>query len=166
MRRIFFILALLFPVLLFGQIKLFGTTTSPNDQVTLISSGAANTTSYWHAWDKWKEFEGRVGLWHAVYSYSDGISVPIYLSYRLRCGKDDTSNYRVTAYTLLDSLTTSDDTSVAYGTGDQVGQVVSLADQITNFSPNTEIQFKWNWTPSGADTAIIGAALLPVEIDY
>ena len=167
MNKIFiFLLILLFPVLAFSQHPLFGTAAAPQDTSIIISNGAANTVSYWYAWEDWKEFEGKVGLWHAVYSFEDGTSATTTLSFRTRHGEDNTGNYRVTGWTTLDSLTTSDDTSVRYGAGDQVGQTVSLADQITNFAVNTEIQFKWSWTTSGADTAEISAVLLPVEIDY
>ena len=167
MKLIFMLLMLmLLTCFSFGQHALFGTIESPQDTVQLISDGAANKLSYWYAWDDWKEFEGAVGLWHAVYSFSDGISVTLYLSYRTKSGEDNTSNDRVTDWTSLDSLTTSDDTSIRYGAGAQIGQTVSLGDQITNWTANTDIQFRWNWTTSGADTAEIHSVILPVEINY
>jgi len=163
MKRLLFLLMFLIPVLCFGQQGLFRTYSAPIDTSVQISSGADSWTSYWYIWDNWKTFEGAVGLWHAAYSYADGISVTIYLSYRLKCGEDNKGNNRITGWTTLDSLATTDDTSVRYGAGDQVGEVVSLAGQITNFPPNTEIQFRWNWTTSGADTVEISAVLLPIE---
>lgn len=163
MKKILFFLLCLTFGLNAQSISLFGTAVTPQDTSILISDGAGNTTSYWYEWDDPGEFEGACGLWHAAYSYSDGISVTIFLSFRTRTGEDNTGNYRVTGYTTLDSLTTSDDTSVRYGAGDQVGLTVSLGAQITNWAPSTEIQFRWNWTTAAADTAEIHAVLRPVN---
>jgi len=160
------ILLLLLSVASFAQQPLFGTTKTPQDTVHLISNGAANEVSYWYSYDNWKEFEGAAGLWHAVYSFYDGTSVTITLAYRIRCGEDKTSNYRETDWVTLDSLTTTEDTSIRYGSGNQIGQTVSLGDQVTNWSPNTGIQFRWSWTTVAADTAEIHAVFLPVEVDY
>lgn len=163
MKKLIFLL-LFFATLINAQsIPLFGTASAPKDTSILISNGAGNITSYWYEWDDPYEFEGACGLWHAVYSNADGISVTITLSFRTRAGADKTGNYRVTGYTTLDSLTTSEDTSVEYGSGDQIGQTVSLGAQITNYAPGTQIQFRWNWTTAAADTAYIHAALQPVE---
>ena len=161
MKKFLFLLCLAFG-LNAQSIPLFGTAAAPQDTSIIISNGAGNTTSYWFAWSDPDQFEGAAGLWHAVYSY-DGTPVTIYLAFRTRNGEDATGNQRVTAYTTLDSLTTSDDTSVRYGAGDQVGITVSLGSQISNYAPGTEIQFRWNWTTASADTAEIHAVLQPVN---
>ena len=164
MKKIVFIF--LFLLLVSGlnaqSIPLFGTTTAIQD-TAVFDSTAGSTTSYWFEWSDPDQFEGAAGLWHAVYSGGDGTSVTIILAFRTRNGEDASGNYRLTGYTTLDSLTTSEDTSVRYGAGDQVGQTVSLGSQISNYAPGTEIQFRWSWTCSEEDTAEISAALQPVN---
>jgi len=167
MKKIVFIfLFFLFLLLVSGgyaqSIPLFGTTTAIQD-TAVFDSTAGSTTSYWFEWSDPDQFEGAAGLWHAVYSGGDGTSVTIILAFRTRNGEDASGNYRLTGYTTLDSLTTSEDTSVRYGEGDQVGQTVSLGSQISNYAPGTEIQFRWSWTCSEEDTAEISAALQPVN---
>jgi len=165
----FIIIVVLFCSFAYGQeISIFAGASdrtdadAPQDTVVLIDGGLDSVNSFVIEYDEWFDtpdyFEGASSLWSAVYSYTDGISVTIYIYYRLRKGEDRTGYGRWREWTLVDSLTTSEDCATRYGAGIQAGEITDLPEIADPWAKHDAIQFQYKWTPASADTAEIHAA--------
>jgi hypothetical protein len=165
MKRFIILFLLCLPLLSHAQLNLWdGVAETGKDTVVMISGAAADSVvSRWIEYNKWQEFEGKASLWSAAYSYFDGISRPVTIKYQTRTPDDNVGNYRLSLWTVLDSIKVSQDTQVRYGQGNQVGPQIDVASRAAPWSAHEYIRFQYNWSPAAADTVEISSIYSPVE---
>ncbi|NOY60455.1 MAG: hypothetical protein GXO75_16205 [Calditrichaeota bacterium] len=161
MKKLILFLILVFAVSSFAQVGVFGTATAKRDTVWLISSAADSVTGRWIMYEgnTWRDKEGMASLFAGVYSADDTIRSTITIKYQLLQSISNLGDSLVTSWYTLDSLTQSDVSSVAPGAGTFQGKEIDMADAAsTNSTPwqvHQGIRFRFVWTPTVLDTAIL-----------
>jgi len=157
------LLILIFTVLIltfssFGQFTVFD-----QDTAWLISDSTGNEISNWMEISDligdWRKFEGAAGLWTATYSGGDGMSDALIISYQTKSETDNKGYGRVSKWTVLDSIETTDVSTLRYGSGAQDGVDINIADKADPWSPISAIRFKYAWVSTAADTCEIHSIL-------
>ncbi len=150
MKKLIFLVLFLLPMALQAQyLGVFGSRQAPQDTAIMISNGADTLLSYTIPAIT---STGSSALWVAAYSNFDGISILVTIRYRIKMGVDDLGGNRWSVWTTLATLLTTEDTSVQYGSGDQIGVTYDMSSMANPWQRHSDLEFLFTWTTVAADT--------------
>ena len=127
MKKMFILLALLVPALLFSQVGMFGTDYARKDTTWLVSAATADTAySLTQVYSQdGLYFKGQAALYLAAYSPDGTIDDTLRVYGQLYGGQSDRGDNLYTTWTLLDSVVDATE-SAAYGSGAMTFRMINL----------------------------------------
>lgn len=156
-RNLFVVILLMLVGAAVSQTPIFGISTSYQDTVAMTSAAADSVQSRVIMYSSPRELTGEASLFATAYSNSDGLSDAVIIRYRLLHAFTNLGDTLWGQWTVLDSITTTEQATTRYGSGAQSGKVIDVADKADPWQAHLGVEFEFYWAPSASDTAEITA---------